>query len=945
MLNRSCPCVYALATLCVLALSALAGRGADDVSGLALANGGMEQGDTEPAHWHMGQGEDGAGSWSWDVEHVHGGKRAFRLCKTNAPGYSQLVSDFAQLTSGVEYEVSGWIRINRRSSAGVYFMVSQYRPDSDAMCLPNAFGDSAKLHPATGEWEQIRCRFELREGNTRVRIHALVAFAPCDVTWDDVTLGPAGAGAEPRYEAPVPEVVPALEHARQILARRTPAVARMEVRGGRSRFVVDGKPKPPCFYVSPFHVPDRAQIGDFRDAGVRVYLVSLVLGRGVYGARGPWQGRGQFDFTEVEERLWRILRVDPEGYVIFYLACDPYREWGEEHPDDVTQDQDGLKAIVQMHPKRWGGTPPEANERFAPSLVSERLRDETATALRALVEHVRRSDAGKAVIGYHIAGSNDGQWFHWARMLDSDLHLADYCPAAQQSFRNWLRRLYGEDVGTLQRAWRQPEVTFTTAAVPGADRLWTDRFFVQPGAEQDVADYNRFYSEGVAETVLHLARALREATGGNALLSTYYEDITCNSTNHIALGRLLASPDIDFLAGPAAYGVRMPGNCGAIRSVFGSVLHHGKMFLTEQDWRSWHSVPNTPANNASWGRAETGAAHNAMVRRESGMMLAYGMGTWWYDMSGGWFRDDQIMAGIAAARRAFTQDLDTTGAPRADLAVFVSEAANHYLWPKAAAQVRYQGIVRQVYSLNTSGVPYSMYLLNDLPGIEANRHRMFLFLNCYRFSAEQRRALASLRRDGNLLVFLHAPDASGAEAPATAVTDITGIRVHELPEGGRLGAVALAPDHPLLAATDGALARVAGNGWPTFAVVDADATDLARYPDSDAVSVAYKQFPEHQVVFAGCFGLTDQFIHNLARAAKAWCVAPPGDAVYASQHFLTVHAMHALDQGRKRFTLAQPAKAIDLTSAKVVAEDTAVLDLQMRVGETRWFRLVPRPEL
>jgi len=52
--------------------------------------------------------------------------------------------------------------------------------------------------------------------------------------------------------------------------------------------------------------------------------------------------------------------------------------------------------------------------------------------------------------------------------------------------------------------------------------------------------------------------------------------------------------------------------------------------------------------------------------------------------------------------------------------------------------------------------------------------------------------------------------------------------------------------------------------------------------------------------------------------------------------------MHALDGGNKRLSLAQPSKVIDFTSGQVLAEDASVVDLQMRVGETRWFRLIPR---
>ena len=128
-------------------------------------------------------------------------------------------------------------------------------------------------------------------------------------------------------------------------------------------------------------------------------------------------------------------------------------------------------------------------------------------------------------------------------------------------------------------------------------------------------------------------------------------------------------------------------------------------------------------------------------------MLAYGMGTWWYDMCGGWFRDDQIMAGISEARQAFTQDLTVAGVPRADLAVFVSEESDHCLYPQAASIVRFQGIVRQVYDLNTSGVPYRLYLLSDLGRVKLPEHRVYLFLNAYAIAPAQLQAIDALRRD------------------------------------------------------------------------------------------------------------------------------------------------------------------------------------------------------
>jgi len=687
--------VQGFAPVLLVAVALSCAEAQDQPTVVPVPNADMEEGDQGPAHWRWGMNDGGQGSQAWETGWAHSGKRSFRMKKTNVDGYSFLLSDFLPVEPGKTYEVSAWVYTPQPARRGVYFMISQHRPDTGDQQLPNTFGRTDQPIPA-GEWTRLSISVTIREGNTRMTIQALQAFVPLDISWDGFRVGPAEPAPKPRYEPPTAEPLPDLAPAKAIVAQRPRARARVEVREGRGRLVVDGKLAPWCFYVSPFWNPQDAQIADFRQAGVRVYLVPLVLGRGVYGDRGPWLAQGKYDFAEVDDLLWRVLGVDPEGYILFYMACDPYREWGAEHPEEVTWDQNGKKAIVDMHPKRWGEDP-KPPERFGPSLVSKLLRDDTAACLRELVKHVEQSEPGKAVIGYHVAGSNDGQWFQWAKPDPADLHLADYSPGAARSFREWLSRQYGGKIEALRQAWHQPPVTFETAAIPAGDRRLGDGFLLDMAKDQDLADYTRFYSEGVAETVMFLASVIKQATPRPVICGTYYEDITCNSPNHIALGRYLASDALDFLAGPAAYGVRLPGNTGGVRNVFGSTVLHGKTYLTEQDWRSWHAGPDPdPANNEAWGRAESAAAHNAMVRRESGMMLAFGLGTWWYDMSGGWFRDDQIMAAIAEARRGFERDTTVPGLPRGDLAVFVSEETNAHLFPKLAASYRYLGILNQV---------------------------------------------------------------------------------------------------------------------------------------------------------------------------------------------------------------------------------------------------------
>ncbi len=942
-----------------------------------VPNAGFEAGTDKPEGWSWRTGEGGLGEFEWTARRAHTGQKAFRIKRAGASGYTALDSEAVPVTPGKTVRVSAWIYPIKPVRRGVYFMVTQHKPGTDAEDLPNTFGvTTAAFVPQV--WQQVSVKLTIREGIDRIRLHCIQAFLPSELYWDDFTVSEAGAEPQPRYEPPTPEVVPPLTPGLQAqIAKRPRATARVERRGERPRLLVDGKPTPFAWYVSAFGGPgffSNTQIGDFARAGVHVYLVPLVLGNGLYGAKGPWLGKDQYDFSVVDDLLWRVLRVDPQGYVIFYMCSDPYPAWGAENPDHVTQDQNGQKAIVWMHPKRWGNDPKEG-ERFAPSLVSHKLRADVSATLKLLVKHVESSVPGRAVIGYHVAGFNDGQWFQWASLNPADLHLADYCPGAEAAFREWLSHRYhtspeGPIVWSeepFRKAWNDPNVTTMDARIPGADKLWADRVFVDPATERQVADYQRFYSEGVAENVMALARVLKSETRRPIICGTYYEDITCNSPNHIALGRFLNDTAIDYLAGPAAYGIRMAGYQGAVRSVFASTELHGKMYLTEQDWRSWHSVPNQPEQNFSWGRAETADIHNAMVRRECGMMLAFGLGTWWYDMSGGWFRDDQIMAGIGEAVRAFNMELRDNDAPQADLAVFVSEESDSTIRMRYGGQYRHVGIVQQIEELNTAGVPYRLYLQSDLGQMKLPNHKAYLFLNPYVITPEQRQAIEALKRDGKLLAFVHAPGIIGSDDPAKTAAAITGLKLTALaggtPAGGaeggqaRGGAQGSGPNsgvvrasspqpapgagskpalHPLLAGMEDEVIMSPAPQANALQVVDPQAVTLATYESSTAVGCAARDFGKWKSVFIGSPGISAGFARNLAQWAGCWVAAAPGDAVYASQHFLTIHALFP---GHKVLRLKQPAKVTDLTTGRVVAARTQTVEVDMERGQTRWFRL------
>lgn len=959
--NAAAVVIAALLGACAMVVACAAAEdGAKAPAAVGIANGGFESGDAEPVGWSFAHNEGGQGRWEWS-DAAHAGRRAVRIVKTNAAGYSTVVSDFIPVTAGRHYELSAQARLNGggASRAAVSFMVSEYADGAAEPLLPNHFGEARRLPPGEA-WTRISLTFPVRQGTSRVKVQALVTAAPIDVLLDDFELreaAPADAAYKPRFERAAPEPLPPPEPALERLRRREPALAERRVVDGRVRFFLDGRPAELSLHVTPFPHPADAHVADFRRAGVKLHLVPLVLGRRVYGDFGPWLGKDAFDWAEVDERLMRILRVDPDAYVMFYLATDPYPKWGEEHPDSVVRDQHGRKVVVRMHPSGWGRDPdPDENgyrERWGPSYVSADLRRDTQDALRQLVRHVQSSLPGKAVAGYHIGGGGDVQFFHWAGFAPgttepgaANYHLADYSPAAQDAFRDWLRRKYGSDAA-LRAAWNRAGVTLDAATIPSGERRLARGFFFDATTDEDIADYNRFYSEGVAETIHGYARVIKQEAGGRKLVSTYWEDAAANVDSHFATARMLQSPDIDFLAGPTDYGVRMPGEVGAAHSVWGSLMLHDRAWVSEQDFRSWFSEPLNPTTDHDVGRATSAADHNNMVRRDSGMMLAFGQGAWWYEMAGGWFADAGIMAGVAEARAAFARDLATRGRPRADVAVFISERSLDYLKfePGSLNYFRHAATVRQIRELNRSGVPYRVFLQSDLDHPALPDATLYLFLNAHCIEPGEWSAIQKLKRDGKTLCFVHAPGVIkpgnvGAATPAEAIERVTGIRVREL--GGDVPMGVLAPPESPDAKPPFPLAGMEMSVWsgrgPAFAVDDPRATPLGVFDDATTAAAAWRDFGDWRGVFFGGIGLSDALLHALARHSGAWVAAAPGDATFANQHFFTIHALY---DSEKTLHFPQRSRVIDLTSGETLAASADTLKIHMKRGETRWFQLQP----
>jgi hypothetical protein len=799
------------------------------------------------------------------------------------------------------------------------------------------------------------------------------------------------AESKPPTLAPAQSARVALEPVLEKVAAREPAQASVELIDGNLRLLFDCTRVAPAAYANIFAYlsgrnPELGGHSFFADAGVHWQFRGIYSG-GFHFHLQPkinpvklafWPSQGVYDPSVVDWTIREVLAGDPDAKVMLAVWVDPYMKWGQENPGEICMNEVGEMAIGDNHLVRWGqklevpsapvaawgGGPGQAapvgsvpiTHRYLPSLYSQKMRDDVNAMLTALVRHVESDPvASRCVVGYALLGFNDLQfnnWAHWDKK-----RMDDYSPAAESQFREWVRRRYGGDEARLRAAWNQPEITFDAVSIPRPEERRSTALFHDWKTRMHVADFNRFYAEYPVELVESFAKTVKEHSAGRKIVTRYFASPLNAARSGGGWERMAASPFIDAFHCPAHYGQRLPGQPGGAQAAMASALLHGKLFLTEQDFR-------TPMSGLQWAKSEnyrigTGRAENPemfsdMVKRETGMLLAAGQGTWWLDMEGpGIYNNPAYMAPIAEAVKAFNAGLEDKGAPEADVAFVIGERSIDFL-ANTDGQVttgsdvdfRWYVMRHQRDKWNRSGVPYHVYTQADLLNPKLPDYKVWIFLSPHYLAPAEAAKIESLKSNGRVLVFLHAPGMIGADDPAAAIGKVSGIRVaadgDRRLDRGRWSE----SGSPAARGCEGVIRYMGMPGemgsrpilGPAFRVVDEAADLLASYEDGGGAAIAVKSFAGWTSVFCGIPQVESQFLNNLATMAGAWVVSDPYDAVYASQHYLTVHA---IAPGKKRLRLRYPSRVVDLSSGETVAENTAAFEIDMPFGHTRWFKLTP----
>jgi len=850
---------------------------------------------------------------------VHGGQRSLIIEKTNGLGYLLLHNTTPiPIKPNTEYRCALQLRVLQRQFGGKVYFVNEELDAAGKITGVRYSPHHIWLPPylPEGQWKRMWAQWTSADNAASVNLRFAIVGNAATLAVDDLELveGPEVStytGRVQSSEKPYDEA-----RALATFAAREPQPASVQMIGGQPQFVIGGKPVPPIIHNGSFWRPTNSKFGGFGKTGIHLHTLAVQLGP-QEAENTLWPYPGELQFAYLDKLLHQIAAADPEAQVILLVRCNLPRQWGLDHPDHVFTNEDGSRVVSDGHPARIG-TPEKATEYWPSSYGSPAYQAAVIGALQQIGDWLKTHECGELVVGWFIAGGNDGQFFN----NNLGPRALDYSPGELEGFRLWLREEYGT-VEKLRAAWGDPQVTFETARMAtGAEWKSALLFHAPQGAGRRVVDSVRFDNVAPARAVRRFARTLKQAIGRPTFAMTYYPDaIHDGGSNKYAVSELLAGDEIDGATAVQEYGQwRNLGGTGCTNATWGAYRLRGKVHIAEIDYRTYLSSMVGPIYDPEGlGAALTAEGFRAQVRRDVAASCARGMGVWFYDMGGVWYDDPPLWDVITEARR-MVEWSHRKGAPppAAQMAVFVDEAAG------LAIDTDQFGLLHTAtnatrLALNLSGVPYDLYLLRDLADPKLPDYRVVVILDAFSLTQPQMAALkARCRRAGRTLVLCGPPGGASADYPdpAKAFTELTGWPTEALPDKTVMTTVRAAPDtDPLLAGVPEVLSY--GGSYPAPWIVPAEPKlkVLGTFVGSGKPSHVIGRSAQGNLMYIAPPGaFTPELLRNVALEAGIKTLGTAGQATYVGCGIAAVHRVTP-DAATVRF--AAPVDVLDPLTGQV----------------------------
>ena len=494
----------------------------------------------------------------------------------------------------------------------------------------------------------------------------------------------------------------------------------------------------------------------------------------------------------------------------------------------------------------------------------------------------------------------------------------------------------------LRRAWGDADVTFETVAQPTqAEAGLGDVGFFRSAARQKAIDYYQCHNEVMADTIIAMAGAIKDASAGEALSGFtygYYMTINYLLNGHTALRKVLACPQVDFLEMCVPYEGRPAGNDHPLPTVVESFKVRNKLVWYEADIRTHRSEGYRTA--VVYGAPEDEAGSISLLTREFSHYLISGIQAYWFDQNAKYYDDPMLLKLLARFQdiARFAQELEL--GRTAHIGYFIDEDSFFPVAQEISINVLHR---QRIQEMGRSGCPYDVWLLEDIARDDLPDYRLCVFPNAFSLDDGERAMIRDrLCRDGRMILWHYAPGLINPAARTLEpgnVTELTGIGMDWIRQRKHLE-LTLTGEPAWLSAglpaqfafgdfrdaiTTGAGIGLGGResidppavvGDPVFVVDDADATVAAHYTWDRAAGMAVKDMGDWTSVYCASLCLPHEIIANLADRAGVHRYSDAGDVVYANDHWLAIHTRSG---GARRVRLREKSDVIDALTGETVA--------------------------
>ena len=417
---------------------------------------------------------------------------------------------------------------------------------------------------------------------------------------------------------------------------------------------------------------EKACFDDFAKAGYNMFSIPVFFGTNTISeathipplANGIFDGETA-DYSEFDKNIKAITDVCPNAYILPRVNVSPSREWELLHPDELND---------------TGREPFMDCRRFC--FASDIWADEVKRTLKLFNEHIEAMPYADNIIGYHLATGQSEEWMAFD--------------------------------------------------VKGSRGKRSHEKFEKSGLEKTEENYYRFLSDTIADRICEFSSYVKEITDRRLIAGAFYGytfELLKRGKGHYSLSRLLNCPDVDFICSPISYAnLRKEGHDHGYIVPISSIQTAGKLYFAENDTRTHLSAPPNDLphyNSPIWFGPDYDTTVTIM-KMHFAKTITRGHSAWWFDMWGGWFKDDRYMSLLQKMHGIAKESINQNMKSAAEVAVFVDENSIFYL---EDSDPTYKNVVYDIREvLGKAAVPYDIYLANDFEKVKDNYKAVILLV-------------------------------------------------------------------------------------------------------------------------------------------------------------------------------------------------------------------------